>query len=140
MPRRQKAPALSNSNEALALLSLQQMVRQLAEARVTLDKVLELVHEPPLNKLTSAQDRRTLNTAQFCLDCIRIRLEAHANTMEDTVRQKQMSLILRQTQAEEFTELPTELSVQRKPGLLFETSTRLGLFTVDDSGSGTAPR
>ena len=86
--RRQKAPTPAHRNEALTLLTLQQQVLQLTAARATLDEVLELVHETPLHNLASAQDRRTLNTAQSCLDSLRIRLEAHANTVEDTVRQK----------------------------------------------------
>ena len=154
MPRRQKAPTPANSNEALTLLTLQQQVLQLTAARATLDEVLELVHETPLYNLTSAQDRRTLNTAQSCLDSLRIRLEAYANTVEDTVRQKrpgpppsyegggpgmrqkQVSLVLRQRQeAAVATELPTDVSAKRKPGLLFQTSTRSGPTAVDEIGS-----
>ena len=111
MPRRQKAPTPAHSNEALTLLTLQQQVLQFTAARATLDEVLELVHETPLCNLASAQDRRTLNTAQSCLESLRIGLEAHANTVEDTVRQKQVSLVLRQRQeAAVATELPTDVS------------------------------
>ena len=99
MPRRQKkAPTPENSNDALTLLTLQQQVLQLTTARPTLDDVLKLVHETTLYNFTSAQDRRTLNTAQSCLDSLRIRLEAHANTVEETVKQRQVSLVLRQRQ------------------------------------------
>ena len=125
MPRCQKkAPTPENSNDALTLLTLQQQVLQLTTARATLDDVLKLVHETTLYNFTSAQDRRTLNTAQSCLDSLRIRLEAHANTVEETVKQRQVSLVLRQRQeTAEVPELPAELSAKRKPCLLFQTST-----------------
>ena len=75
MPRRQKeASAPENDNEALMLLQLQKQVQQLTEARATLTKVMALVRETPLHNFTSAQDRRTLNTAQSCLDSLSIRL------------------------------------------------------------------
>ena len=75
MPRRQnEAPTPENSNDALTLLTLQQQVLQLTTARATLDDVLKLVHESTLYNFTSAQDRRTLNTAQSCLDSLRINL------------------------------------------------------------------
>ena len=99
MPRRQKkAPAPLNDNEALMLLTLQQQVHQLTEARATLANVLTLVRETSLHNFTSAQDRRTLNTAQSCLDSLCIRLEAHTNTVEETVRQKQVALLVPQRQ------------------------------------------
>ena len=141
MPRRQKAPTPAHSNEALTLLTLQQQVFQLTAARATLDEVLELVHETPLCNLASAQDRRTLNTAQSCLESLRIRLEAHANTVEDTVRQKQVSLVLRQRQeAAVATELPTDVSAKHYPGLPLQTSTRSGPTAVDERGSVVNPR
>ena len=97
MPRRQKqAPTPVNDNEAVMLLTLQQQVLQLTEARATLANVLTLVRETPLHNFTSAQDRRTLSTAQSCLDSLCIRLEAHANTVERTVKQKQLELLVRQ--------------------------------------------
>ena len=99
MPRRQKkASAPENDNEALMLLQLQKQVQQLTEARATLTKVMALVRETPLHNFTSAQDRRTLNTAQSCLDSLSIRLEAHSNTVEQTVKQKQLTFLLSQRQ------------------------------------------
>ena len=99
MPRRQKkAPAPQNDNEALMLLTLQQQVHQLTEARATLANVLTLLRETPLHNFTSAQDRRTLSTAQSCLDSLCMRLEAHTNTVEETVKQKQVALLVRQRQ------------------------------------------
>ena len=105
---------------------------QLTTARATLDDVLKLVHETTLYNFTSAQDRRTLNTAQSCLDSLRIRLEAHANTVEETVKQRQVSLVLRQRQ--ETAEAPVllaELSAKRKPCLFFQTSTSWCPTTLD---------
>ena len=100
MPRRQKkAPTPDNDNEALTLLTLQQQVLQLTKARATLANVLTLVRETPLHNFTSAQDRRTLSAAQSCLDSLCIRLEAHANTVEETVKQKQLAFLVRQRQA-----------------------------------------
>ena len=122
MPRRQKkTPAPASSNDALTLLSLQQQVLQLTTAKATLDDVQKLVHETTLYNFTSAQDRRTLSTAQSCLDSLRIRLEAHANTVEETVKQRQVSLALCQRQ--ETAEAPVllaELSAKRKPCLFFQ--------------------
>ena len=141
MPRRQKeAPTPENSNEALALLTLQQQVLQLTAARATLADVLKLVHETTLYKFTSAQDRRTLSTAQNCLDSLRIRLEAHANTVEDTVKQKQLALFIRQRQeTEEVPELPAELSANRTSGSLFQTITSSSLNAMDGSGRVPIP-
>ena len=141
MPRRQKeVPTPENSNDALTLLTLQQQVLQLTTAKATLDDVLKLVHESTLYNFTSAQDRRTLNTAQSCLDSLRIRLEAHANTVEETVKQRQVSLVLRQRQeTAEVPELPAELS-ERKPCPLFQTSTSSCHTTMDGIGSVTISR
>ena len=99
MPRRQKkTPAPEPDNEALALLNLQKQVHQITEARATLANVMTLVRETPVHNFTSAQDRRTLSTAQSCLDSLSIRLEAHANTVEETVKQKQLTFLLHQRQ------------------------------------------
>ena len=140
MPRRQKkTPAPASSNDALTLLSLQQQVLQLTTAKATLDDVQKLVHETTLYNFTSAQDRRTLSTAQSCLDRLRI-AEAHANTVEETVKQRQVSLALCQRQ--ETAEAPVllaELSAKRKPCLFFQTSTSL-CPTTSDIGSVTLQR
>ena len=98
MPRRQKkAPTPANDNDAVTLLTLQQQVLQLTEARATLANVLTLVRETPLHNFTSAQDRRTLSTAQSCLDSLCIRLEAYADTVQETVKQKQLAFLGRTT-------------------------------------------
>ena len=137
MPRRQKkAPIPENSNEALTLLSLQQQVYQLTAARATLANVLTLVHETPLYNFTSAQDRRTLSTAQSCLGSLCIRLEAHANTVEETVKQKQLAFLLRQRQATgEVSELPAVMSAIQRPSSIFQTTTSSSLNAMDGRGS-----
>ena len=79
-------------------MNLQKQVHQITEARATLANVMTLVRETPLHNFTSAQDRRTLSTAQSCLDSLSIRLEAYANTVEETVKQKQLTFLLHQRQ------------------------------------------
>ena len=87
MPRRQKKETDTAGNDALTLLRLQQQVLQLTRAKAALD-VQKLVHETALYNFTSAQDRRTLNAAQSCLNSLRIRIEAQVNTVEETVKQR----------------------------------------------------
>ena len=94
MPRRQtkKTENTQDSNDALTLLRLQQHVLQLTTAKAALEDIQTLVHETTLSNFTSAQDRRTLNTAQCCLNSLRIRVEAHVNSVEEAVKQRQLSL------------------------------------------------
>ena len=95
MRRRQKKETdVAGNNDALTLLRLQQHVLKLTAAKTALEDVQQLVHETALYTFTSAQDRRTLSTAQKCLDSLRIRIEAQANTVEEAVKQNQMSLAL----------------------------------------------
>ena len=126
MPRRQKKETdLAGNNDALTLLRLQQQVLKLTTAKAALEDVQKLVHETALHNFTSAQDRRTLSTAQSCLDSLRIGIEAQVNTVEETVKQRQMSLVLHQRQ--ETAEAPVlfaKLLTKRKPCLPFQTSTR----------------
>ena len=94
MPRRQtkRTKTTEDKNDALTLLRLQQHVLKLTAAKAALEGVQTLVHETPLSNFTSAQDRRTLNTAQCCLKSLRIRVEAHVNSVEEAVKQRQLSL------------------------------------------------
>ena len=89
MPRRQtkKTENTQGGNDALTLLRLQQHVLQLTTAKAALEDIQTLVHETTLSNFTSAQDRRTLNTAQCCLNSLRIRVEAHVNSVEEAVKQ-----------------------------------------------------
>ena len=116
MPRRQKeTPAPEISNDALTLLSLQQQVLQLTTARATLEDVLKLVHETTLSNFTSAQDRRTLNAAQDCLDSLRIRLEAHANTVEETVNRDKCHLFCSRDRKQPAPLLPADMLAKGSP-------------------------
>ena len=45
------------------------------KAKQCLEDIQKLVHETALYNFTSAQDRRTLSTAQNCLNSLRIRIE-----------------------------------------------------------------
>lgn len=96
MPRRQKkgTETTENNDDALTLLRLQQHVLQLTTANTALEDIQTLVHETALYNFTSAQDRRTLSTAQCCLNSLRIRIEAQVNTVEEIVKQQQLSLSL----------------------------------------------
>ena len=126
MPRRQKKETdLASSNNALTLLHLQQQVITLTMAKTALEDVQRLVHETALHNFTSAQDRRTLSTAQS-FDSLRIRIEAQVNTVEETVKQPQVSLALHQRQ--ETAKAPVrlvELVTKRKPSPPFQTSTEV---------------
>ena len=126
MPRRQKKDTDSTgSNDALTLLRLQQQVLTLTTAKTALEDVQRLVQGTALHNFTSAQDRRTLSTAQSCLDSLRIRIEAQVNTVEEAVKQRQVSLALHQRQ--ETAKAPVflaELVTKRKPYAPFQTSTR----------------
>ena len=90
----EKGTESTDNNNALTLLRLQQHVLQLTTAKAALEDIQRLVHETALYNFTSAQDRRTLNTAQCCLNSLRIRIEAQVNTVEETVKQRQLSLSL----------------------------------------------
>ena len=46
-----------------------------------------------LANFAGAHDYRTLNAAYSCLNSLRIRLEAHVNTVEQSVIQRQLSLV-----------------------------------------------
>lgn len=57
--------------------------------KILLESVLQ--GKTILANLTSAQDRRTLTTAS--LNSLRIRVEAHANSVEQSIKQRQLSLV-----------------------------------------------
>ena len=114
---------------------------KLTAAKAALEDVRKLVHEPALYNFTCAQVRRTLSTAQSCLDSLRIRIEAQVNTVEETVKQRQVSLALHHRQ--ETAEAPVllaELSTKRKPCLPFQTSTSSCSTTLIGLGSEPSQR
>ena len=140
MPRRQKKETDSaGNNDVLSLLRLQQQVIELTTAKAALEDVQKQVHETASYNFTSAQDRRRLHTVQCCLNSLRIRVEAQVNTVEETVKQRQVSLSLHQRK--ETAEAPVvlaEILTKRKPCLPFQTSTNaystqsLGFFFPQD--------
>ena len=95
MPCRQtkKTENTQDCNDALTLLRLQQHVLQLTTAKAALEDIQTLVHETTLSNFTSAQDRRTLNTAQCCLNSLRIRVEAHVNSVEEAVKRRPCGVV-----------------------------------------------
>ena len=96
MPRKQtKKPEVTQGcNEALDLLLLQEYADKVTRTKAALEEIQAVLHEETiLANFTSAQDRRTLNTAHCCLNSLRIRVEAHVNSVEQTVKQRQLSLI-----------------------------------------------
>ena len=99
MPRKQmKRPEVTQGcNEALDLLRLQEYADKVTRTKAALEEIQAVLHEETiLANFTSAQDRRTLNTAHCCLNSLRIRVEAHINSVEQTVKQRQLSLIQNQ--------------------------------------------
>ena len=115
MPRRQKkgTESTEDNNDALTLLRLQQHVLQLTTAKTALEDIQRLVHETALCNFTSAQDRRTLNTAQSCLNSLRIRFKAQVNTVEETVKQRQLSLLLQLRKEKSATSAAPEGTLTR---------------------------
>ena len=126
MPRRQKkgTESAEDTNDALTLLRLQQHVLQLTIAKTARDDIQRLVHETALYNFTSAKDRRTLNTAQCCLNSLRIRIEAQVNTVEETVKQRQLSLSLElRKETAETPTAPEGIPTNSNQYPYFQTST-----------------
>ena len=126
VPRRPRkvTGSTEDNNDALTLLRLQQHVLQLTEANAALEDIQKLVHETALYNFTSEQDRRTLNTAQCCLNSLRIRVEAQVNTVEETVKQRQLSLSLHlRKETAEAPVVPEKTPARSKVYLRFQTST-----------------
>ena len=81
-----KRNVAQDCNEALELLRLQQYTDKVTTTKNALEEIQELMQGQtiPAN-FTSAHDHRTLKAAHSCLNSLRIRLEAHVNTVEQTV-------------------------------------------------------
>ena len=108
-PKQTKKPEVTQGcNEALDLLlpqeyadkvtrtktALQEYADKVTRTKTALEEIQAVLHEKTiLANFTSAQDRRTLNTAHCCLNSLRIRAEAHVNSVEQSVKQRQLSLM-----------------------------------------------
>ena len=92
-----QTPGLSlpqSCNEAHDLLLLQEYAYKVAQAQMTLEETQAVLHDKTiLSNSITAQDRRTLHTACCCLNSLRIRVEALANVVEQSVRRRQLSLM-----------------------------------------------
>ena len=127
-----------DNNDALTLLRLQQHVLQLTTAKAALENIPTLVHETTLYNFTSAQDRRTLNTAQCCLNSLRIRVEAQVNTVEEAVKQRQLSLSQQlRKEPSRTSATPEGMLARSNQYFYFQTSNDLHFTHVPRSGSGT---
>ena len=140
MPRRQtkRTEDTQDNNDALTLLRLQQHVLQLTTAKAALEDIQTLVHETTLYNFTSAQYRRTLNIAQCCLNSLRIRVEAQVNSVEEAVKQRQLSLS-RQLRKEpsRTSATPEGMLARSNQYSYFQTSNDVHFTHVPRSGSGT---
>ena len=140
MPRRQtkKTETTQDKNDALTLLRLQQHVHQLAAAKAALEDIQTLVHETTLYNFTSAQDRRTLNTAQCCLNSLRIRVEARVNSVEEAVKQRQLSLSQQlRKELSRTSATPEEMLARSNQHPYFQTSYDVHSAYVPRASSGT---
>ena len=78
-------------NDAQDLLLPQEYAHKVAHAQITLEETCTALHQKTiLSDTISAQDHRELHTACFCLNSLRIRVEALANVAEQSVRSRQM--------------------------------------------------
>ena len=79
----QPAPASTSHSDAHNLLLLQDYVRNVSKAQLMLEQTsASLQRTEILTGICSEQDLRTLRTACQCLNSLRIRVEARANTVE----------------------------------------------------------
>ena len=140
MPRRQtkRTEDTQDNNDALTLLRLQQHVLQLTTAKAALEDIQTLVHETTLYNFTSAQDRRTLNTAQCCLNSLRIRVEAQVNSVEEAVKQRQLSLSLQLRKAPlRISAIPEGMLARSTQYSYFQTSNDVHSAHVSRLGGRT---
>ena len=91
--------ARQNRNDTRDLLFLQDYAHKLEHTQQTLEEVcISLQQEALLSGIISAQDSRSLQTANSCLNSLRIRVEALANVTEQTVTTKQLQLMQERVQ------------------------------------------
>ena len=91
-------------SEACNLLLLQEYVRNVSQAQQILEQTsASLQRTEILAGIFSEHDLRTLRTACLCLNSLRIRVEARANTVERAVIEQQLQFM--QTRVQPY---PTE--------------------------------
>ena len=99
MPKRMRNAALTTRNDSKHLLLLMAYAKKLQETQRNLDEVCSLMqHRVLLEGLISAQDNRTLQSAQSCLQRLHVRVEALANVLEQTVISQQLQFMHTQAQ------------------------------------------
>ena len=91
-------------SEACNLLLLQEYVRNVSRAQQILEQTsASLQSTEILTGIFSEHDLRTLRTACLCLNSLRIRVEARANTVERAVIEQQLQFMQTRVQP-----VPTE--------------------------------
>ena len=124
MPKRLQAAARPDRNDSQDLLLLLAYAKKLQETQRNLEEVCNLMqHKVPLEGLISAQDNRTLQSAQSCLQRLHVRVEALANVLEQTVISQQLKFMHTMTQhgqtsnsIAQFRSDPSEDPKESKPG------------------------
>ena len=90
----QPPPASTSHSESHDLLLLQDYVRNVSQAQLMLEQTsATLQRTEVLTGIFSEHDLRTLRTACQCLNSLRIRVEARANTVERTMIEQQLQFM-----------------------------------------------
>ena len=90
----QPPPASTSHSEGRNLLLLQDYVRKVCQAQLMLETNICFIAETEiLTGIFSEHDRRTLRTACQCLNSLRIRVEARANTVERAMIEQQLQFM-----------------------------------------------
>ena len=100
----QPPPASTSHSEARNLLLLQDYVRNAFQAQLMLEQTsASLQRTEILTGIFSEHDPRTLRTACQCLNSLRVRVEARANTVERAMIEQQLQFMQSRVQP-----VPTE--------------------------------
>ena len=90
----QPPPASTSNSEARNLLLLQDYVRNVSQAQLMLEQTsASLQRTEILTGIFSEHHLRTLRTACQCLNSLRIRVEARANTVERAMIEQQLQFM-----------------------------------------------
>ena len=105
----QPPPASTSHSEAHDLLLLQDYVRNVSQAQLMLEQTsASLQRTEVLTGIFSEHDLRTLRTACQCLNSLRIRVEARANTVERTMIEQQLQFMQSRVQPVSTEDLRTD--------------------------------